>query len=127
DGEIRHRLSVERVLPARRRIKQSKDGKQGRLAAARWPRNRNVLPLLDLQVNLRQSVRLHLVGVKHLLNAFHLDECCACLCHFLSFLCSKYEIRFTCSCLSCPEKQTLSELLVAQCHYWINPRCPSRR
>src|SRR5712664_2263307 len=95
DREIRHRLSVQRILAARRRIEKSKNREQCRFAAARRPRNRDVLPLLDLQVNFGQGMRLDLIRIKHFLHAFHLDECCVCVRHSLSFSSAISETRFT--------------------------------
>src|SRR5260370_26182402 len=83
--EIRHRRSVQRIIAARWGIEQPENREQRRFTAARWPGDRDILPLLDLQVNLGQSVRLHLIRIKHFLHAFHPDECCRRVCHLLSF------------------------------------------
>ena len=85
DREIRHRLAVQRVVPVRWRIQQAENREQRRFAAARWPGDRDVLSLLDFEMNLGKRVRFHLIGVEHFLHAFQLDERAIGCGHFLSF------------------------------------------
>ncbi|MDF3052464.1 MAG: hypothetical protein K0S19_569 [Geminicoccaceae bacterium] len=68
------RLLVERVDAIGGRVEQAQDGEQRRLAASRGARNGDVFAVPDLQVNVREGMGLHLVGVEHLLDGLQADE-----------------------------------------------------
>ncbi len=62
-------VPVEQVVAVARRVEQSEDREQRRLAAARRAADRHVLTLVDVEVDVLQYVRLHLVGQEDLLGA----------------------------------------------------------
>src|SRR5690606_4574269 len=72
--QVLHRRVVQQVLPARRAVQQPQDRQQRRLPAARRPRDRHELPRLDRQIDARQRVRLHFLGVEHLAQTVQLDQ-----------------------------------------------------
>jgi acyl-CoA thioesterase-1 len=49
--EFRHRVPIERVLPVRRRVEQSQNGEQRRLAAPGRAGDRDVLPTSDVEMD----------------------------------------------------------------------------
>ena len=51
-------MPVEQVVPVARRVEQSEDGEERRLAAARGAADRHVLALCDLEVDVLQRVGL---------------------------------------------------------------------
>src|SRR5713101_1118462 len=84
--EIRHRLAVQPVVAVAGRIEQSQYREQRGLAAARRPRDRNVLPFADFQMDSRQSVGFHLIGVENFRHAFQPDQVAVSVCHVFSYL-----------------------------------------
>src|SRR5215472_2951439 len=99
DGELRHRLAIQMVITVAGRIEQTQDREQRGLAAARRTGDGDILALLDLQMNLLQSVSFHFVGEEDFLDAFHLDESVASFYHVFSLSNSFRETRFTCKSL----------------------------
>ena len=89
-GPLRHRqlghfLAVQPVLAVGRRVEQAEDRQQRGLAAARRPGDGDVLALLDLHVDAREGVGLHLVGQEHLLDPVEPNEGLSRLGHRDSF------------------------------------------
>src|SRR5579862_97641 len=72
--QVRHRLAVQYVRSIGRGVEKPEDGQQGGLAAARWAGNGDVLPFLNVQVDSRKRVRLHLVGVENFSHAFEMNQ-----------------------------------------------------
>src|SRR5436190_1136060 len=72
--QVSHRLVLEQVAPVARRIEQTEDGEQRRLAAPRRAVDRDVLTLADLEVHVRERVRLDLVGEEDLADTLQLNE-----------------------------------------------------
>ena len=66
--------AVEAVAAAGRRVEQPQDREQRGLAAARGPGDRDVLALLDLEVDAGEGVGLDLVGVEDLAQALEPDQ-----------------------------------------------------
>ena len=79
-------MSVQHVSPVSRRIEQSDQRQQRRLARAGRPGNRHVLSLANLHVNPGQRMGLHLIGEKNLGDVFHADYGSR-VSHRSSFLC----------------------------------------
>src|SRR5262245_27695749 len=73
-GEIGDGLAVEQVAAVGRRVEQPEDREQRRLAASRRPGNGDVLALLDAEMDVRQVVRLDLVGIEDFLDALELNQ-----------------------------------------------------
>jgi hypothetical protein len=73
-AQVGDRLRVERVAPLGRRVEETEQREQRRLAAARGPGDRHELPVLDLQVDPREGVGLDLVGVEDLGDSLEADE-----------------------------------------------------
>ena len=86
--QVVRRLVVEHVRAAGRRVEKTEDGKKRRFAASRRSGDRNVFSLFDVDVNARESVRLHLVGVENLGDSFEMNECGLIVSHFLVALSS---------------------------------------
>src|SRR2546429_1067363 len=74
-GQVRDRPILEQVGAFGGRVEQPQQRQQRRLAAPRRPGDRDVLALLDLEMNIRERVGLHFVGVEDLLYALELNEC----------------------------------------------------
>ena len=72
--EVLHRLAVQRVAAASRRVEQADDREQRRLAAARRPRHGHVLALGNRKVNARERVRFNFVGVENLRHFLNLNQ-----------------------------------------------------
>jgi hypothetical protein len=72
--ELADRLATQDVAAVARRIEQAEDREQRRLAAAGRARDRDVLAGANFEMNVREGVRLDLIGVKDLLDPFHLDQ-----------------------------------------------------
>jgi hypothetical protein len=66
--------AVEHVLPLGRRIEQSQDGQQGGLAAARRPVDGDIFAFLNVHVDSREGMGLHLVGVEDFLDAVEFEK-----------------------------------------------------
>src|SRR5213596_1675478 len=73
-GQVRNRSVFEQVGPLRRRVEQAEQGKQRRLPTPRGPRDRDVVALLDLEMHVRERMRLDLVGVEDFLDALELNQ-----------------------------------------------------
>src|SRR5581483_892020 len=58
--------ALQLITSRRRSVEQAQDRQQGCLAAARWPRNGNILAVFDIEVNSRDGVSFHLVCKKNL-------------------------------------------------------------
>src|SRR5205823_13668724 len=56
------------------RVEQPQQRQQRRLAAPRRPGDRDVLALLDLEMDIRERVGLHFVGVEDLFYALELNQ-----------------------------------------------------
>src|SRR6266568_4005160 len=84
--EIRHRLAVQPVVAVAGRIEKSQYRKQCGFAAARRSRDGNVLPFADFQMDSRQSVGFHLIGVENFRHAFQPDQVAVSVCHVFSYL-----------------------------------------
>src|SRR5439155_24994757 len=72
--QVGHRLVLEQVAPVARRVEQAEDGEERRLAAPRRAVDRDVLALADLEVHVRERVRLDLVGEEDLADTRELNE-----------------------------------------------------
>src|SRR3989442_4282166 len=72
--QVSHRLVLEQVAAVAGRIEQAEDGEERRLAAARRAVDRDVLALADLEVYVRERVRLDLVGEEDLADTLQLNE-----------------------------------------------------
>src|SRR5437899_5376462 len=72
--QVGHRLVLEQVAPVARRIEQTEDGEERRLAASRRAVDRDVLALADLEVHVRERVRFDLVGEEDLADTLQLNE-----------------------------------------------------
>src|SRR6266576_1503928 len=72
--QVGHRLVLEQVAPVARRIEQTEDGEERRLAAPGGTIDRDVLAFADLEVHVRQRVRLDLVGEEDLADTLQLNE-----------------------------------------------------
>jgi len=70
----RDAVVTQAVQPIGRRVQQAEDREQCGLAASRGPGNRDVLTPLDHEVDVVERVRLHLVGVEHLLDVLQGDQ-----------------------------------------------------
>src|SRR6266513_347061 len=70
--QVSHRLVLEQVAPVARRIEQTENREERRLAASRRAVDRDVLALTDLEVHVRQRVGLDLVGEEDLSDAVEL-------------------------------------------------------
>ena len=68
------RLTVERVLSRGRRVEQTENREQRALSATRRSGNREILAVANLEMNIRQRVGLHFVGVEDLAQAAHLHQ-----------------------------------------------------
>src|SRR5258706_5389242 len=95
-GPIRERqvgdlLAVQPVLPLARGVEQPEQRQEGRLAAAGGAGDRDVLPLLDLEMDARQGVRLHLVGVENLGHSLELDHRAAVCAHAVSWVMRQFK------------------------------------
>src|SRR5207249_1136060 len=73
-GQVRDRPILEQVGAFGGRVEQPQQRQQCRLAAPRRPGDRDVLALLDLEMDIRERVGLHLVGVEDLLDALKLNQ-----------------------------------------------------
>jgi hypothetical protein len=67
-------LTVEDVLPSGGRVEQAEDRQQGGLAATRGTGDADIFARLDLEAELVQCARLHLLGEKGLLQTIQLDQ-----------------------------------------------------
>jgi hypothetical protein len=74
-GQVLHRLAHQPVDARARGVEEPQDGEERRLPAARRTRDRHELPRLDLQVHVRESVRLHVLRVEDLAHAVEVDQC----------------------------------------------------
>ena len=72
--QVLHRLAVQDVSAVGGRIEQAQNRQQRRLAAARRAGDRQVLALLDVEMNARQRVRLHFVGHEDLGHAVQAES-----------------------------------------------------
>src|SRR6266540_4997196 len=81
------RLSVQQVVAGGGRVEQPQDREQCGLAAARRPRDRDELPVLDLKMHAGESVRLDFIGEEHLRHAIQPDERAAVCAHGRSSSC----------------------------------------
>ena len=59
-------VAVEQILAARRRVEQTDDREQRRLAAARWAGHGDILALGDREMDPRERMGLDLVGIEDL-------------------------------------------------------------
>src|SRR5207244_11042601 len=71
---IRDGPSFEQVGPLGRRVEQAQQRQERGLSAPRRPRDRDVVALLDLEMHVRERVRLDFVGVEDLLDALELNQ-----------------------------------------------------
>ena len=109
--QVLHRLGVQHVRAVGRRIEQAQNRQQRGFSAARWPGDRQILALLDVQMNAGQRVRLHLVGLEDLGHAVHADQSCFVNRHVNSLrplrpLSSSIEFCCTASCDDMSDKIT---------------------
>ena len=74
EAEVGHRLAVERVTPCGGRIKQTEDGQQRGLAAARRPGNTDEFAPADFQRDFGQGVSFDFIGQEDLLDGIEVDE-----------------------------------------------------
>ena len=65
-AQVLHRLGVQPVVTRRRAVQQTQNRQQRRLPTPRRARDRHELPTRDVQMDLAERVRLHLVRVEHL-------------------------------------------------------------
>src|SRR5437868_1841724 len=72
--EVGDRLVLQQVAAIARRIEQAEDGEERRFAASRRTIDRDVLALADLEVYVRERMRLDFVGEKDLADALELNE-----------------------------------------------------
>ena len=82
--QVLHRLGVQHVGAVGGRIEQAQNRQQRGFPAARRPGDGQILALLDVQMNARQRVRLHFVGLEDLGHAVHADQSCCVNRHVLS-------------------------------------------
>ena len=66
--------AIEQVSAVRRGIEESKNRKQGGLAATRWAGDRNVFSLFDIEMNTGEGMGFDFVGEEDLGNAFEFNE-----------------------------------------------------
>src|SRR5439155_26770987 len=72
--QVRDRPALEQVRPLSGRVEQAEQRKQSRLPAPRRSRDRDVVALLDLEMDVRERMGLHFVGVEDLLDALELNQ-----------------------------------------------------
>src|SRR5262245_18976122 len=82
-AQLGNRLVVQRVVAFAWRVQQAKNRQQGRFAAARRSGDRDILALVDLEMNIRQCVGLDFVGIKDLLYPFEPNESLVITSHHL--------------------------------------------
>src|SRR3984885_12395967 len=81
EAQVLYRLAVQLVAPVGRRIEQSDDREQRRLAATRRSGHGNVIATQDRQVHAGERVRLDLIRVEDLGQRFDLYQCLCCFVH----------------------------------------------
>jgi hypothetical protein len=72
--EVRDLVAVQHVRAFGRRVQQSEDRQQRRLAAARWAGNGDVFALRDFEVDTGQGVGFYFIRVEHLLDAIEANQ-----------------------------------------------------
>src|SRR5436309_3133901 len=72
--QVLHRLGVEQVLTACGGVEQAEDGQERGLARPGGTHDREPLVLPHRKMDVRESVRLHLVGEEDLLDVLHFDQ-----------------------------------------------------
>ena len=81
--EARHGPAVEPVLTVGRRVEQPENRQQRRLSAAGGSRDGDVLPGVDVEVDLREGMGLDLVGEEDLRHLVEANERLGCVVHWL--------------------------------------------
>src|SRR5439155_27341997 len=72
--KVRDFAAFKRVTAVRWRVEQTEDRQQGRFAAARRARDRNVFAVADVQMDSGKRVGLDFVSQKHFGNGVELDQ-----------------------------------------------------
>jgi hypothetical protein len=84
--ELGDRPVVQQVLSFGGGVEQAENRQQRRLAAARWPGDRDVFAFVDLEVDPRQGMGLDFVGEEDLRHTIELDQRLSVVSHLLVLL-----------------------------------------